>query len=207
MTTLPMYFDKPIEPRIRSLVDAMNATGVMQTIASCEGHRRRAMPPYVYFRASPEVAGAVCRHLREAQTNGCLHNCWEVEGLFDDLCRLCYRLAAPSLENTVFWRKRCLHADFEMLRLLMVELGREIRQYSEITVQQRNDENDKEGHPTQHITAMALQCRPAYAASHAFFRTGTHLMVAFTASDECHGKVPSIKKIRQHLGECTHAHL
>ena len=51
-----------IEPRIRSLVLAMNRTGHFKTIASCQGHIGLSPwpcmsinHPYIYFKAKPEI--------------------------------------------------------------------------------------------------------------------------------------------------------
>jgi hypothetical protein len=40
-----------INERVKALVDAINATGQAETIASCQGHGLPWCPPYVYFRA------------------------------------------------------------------------------------------------------------------------------------------------------------
>ena len=59
-----------IEPRIRSLVLAMNRTGCFKTLASCQGHISHfpwpSMPlrhPYIYFKADPEICKAIYSRL------------------------------------------------------------------------------------------------------------------------------------------------
>jgi hypothetical protein len=59
-----------IEPKIRPLVDALNATGLVQTFASCEGHYDASEQTlvdrnlaYVQFVPAEDVSAALVEHL------------------------------------------------------------------------------------------------------------------------------------------------
>ncbi len=93
-----------IEPKIRPLVEGMNATGVIKTVASCQGHLGLFRSPYVYFKATVEVAAAIDQVLREAESNDEANTRfgWTVNGMFDADHELTFRLHSPELE----WRSR-----------------------------------------------------------------------------------------------------
>lgn len=86
-----------IEPGIKPLVDSMNRTQVMRTLASCQGHIN-GKPPYVYFKASVAVAAALEKSLRElaAAERPILHTDWVVYGLFDAAYEQTFLLHAPE---------------------------------------------------------------------------------------------------------------
>lgn len=84
-----------IEPGILGLVDAMNATGCIETIASCEGHVSFGRAPYVYFRTTVNMASAIERAIRKSHLTG--HgplDYWTVVGHFNAEYDLCFRLSA-----------------------------------------------------------------------------------------------------------------
>lgn len=95
-----------IDPKILTLVDGMNATGAIRTLASCQGHMDLYRAPYVYFKSSVAIAAAIERVLRETahgkEANTRLG--WTVEGRFDADYELAFRLHSPELE----WRSRSL---------------------------------------------------------------------------------------------------
>lgn len=87
-----------IDEGIRPLVDAMNGTGLVRTIASCQGHAGLHRPPYVYFDAPVAVAASFERALRERflQEGSKLKHLWLIEGSFDGEYRLRFLLHSPS---------------------------------------------------------------------------------------------------------------
>lgn len=93
-----------IEPKIRPLVEGMNATGVIRTVASCQGHMGLYRSPYVYFKSTVEVAAAIERVLRESSMfdDARLHVSWEVDVLFNEAYELAFSLRSPELE----WRSK-----------------------------------------------------------------------------------------------------
>ncbi|MDT7518611.1 hypothetical protein RAE19_07810 [Rhodoferax sp. TBRC 17660] len=86
-----------IDPGIKPLVDAMNATGVIKTIASCQGHASYGMPPYVYFNSTVEVAGLIERQLRKSKIDSAISfgGDWTIQGMFDEHCELRFILYSP----------------------------------------------------------------------------------------------------------------
>lgn len=86
-----------IDEKIKSLVDAMNGTGVITTIASCHGHFGGG-PPYVYFKAPVEVAAIIEHRLREAAMfdDPRFKKMWVIEGRFDEKYELTFLLYSPA---------------------------------------------------------------------------------------------------------------
>lgn len=89
---------RPVDLKIKVLVDAMNETGRIETIGSCEGHRSDALKsPYVHFRCDVETAAEISRTLRAVGQTGILSHVWEITGRFDHEDRLAFALRAPAL--------------------------------------------------------------------------------------------------------------
>lgn len=97
-----------VDPKIRSLVDTMNATGVIRTVASCEGHGSFGMPPYVLLKTSVNVASSIERQLRigASNSNPQTHATWAMEGCFDENFELSFILYAPEYHENSFSIKR-----------------------------------------------------------------------------------------------------
>jgi hypothetical protein len=57
----------PIDPGIKNLIAAMNKTGYLQTICSCEGHQDREEEPYVSFVCRATDINQLCKVLNEAE--------------------------------------------------------------------------------------------------------------------------------------------
>lgn len=91
--------DQTIEPKIRPLVDALNAIDGVQTIASCQGHATRVSRPYVYFHCPPQVAERIAARLDRVRSQGGLHHDWRLSGEFNGENRLCFHLSAPGLRH------------------------------------------------------------------------------------------------------------
>lgn len=79
-------------------MDALNSTGVIQTVASCQGHGYGlyGKPPYVYFRASVQSAALIAQTLREALHNDLMQTEWVVAGYFNDRFELMFLLHSPK---------------------------------------------------------------------------------------------------------------
>lgn len=100
-----------IDPRIKPLVDRMNATGIIQTVASCQGHNYVLWgysDPYVYFKAPVKLVGLIEQMLREENLNtpSRLNAGWMTQGMFDDNCEITFLLFSPKyrygLGQTIF---------------------------------------------------------------------------------------------------------
>lgn len=87
-----------IDSAIKPLVDRMNGTGAIRTIASCQGHPIGGYDPYVYFFAEISVAAAIERHLREIaiRDDPALHFVWVLEGCFNENYELAFGLYSPT---------------------------------------------------------------------------------------------------------------
>lgn len=115
-----------IDAPIRDLVDAMNVPGVVETRASCAGHRRpfvaAVRTPFVMFRADGCYALklAVLIHQDWCASNRYLHHDWDVIARFDDACELVFVLECRSRR---FWRGR-LARDFRTLQTWAEEIFR-----------------------------------------------------------------------------------
>ena len=87
-----------IDEKIKILVNAMNATEFITTIASCQGHGFPGKPPYVYFKSSANTAASIERLLREASMldDARFKEVWVVEGQFDQDFKLTFLLYSPA---------------------------------------------------------------------------------------------------------------
>ncbi|PSU44849.1 hypothetical protein C9J12_25490 [Photobacterium frigidiphilum] len=123
VTARPKNYDI-IEPKIKPLVDTMNNTGLIQTIASCEGHSLPGKPPYVYFRTTVEFAAQLEKQLRANLSHPKMRALWCIEGNFNPEEELVFTLFSPvyhsrlyALRHTVeFWLFR-KQVDKELLFL------------------------------------------------------------------------------------------
>lgn len=118
-----------LDPKVKPLVDRMNATGVISTVASCQGHAAYGLPPYIYFKSSVAVAASIERALRDpaACQNFGLKNHWVVEGRFNEGYELTFLMYSPcyyrksfsdiSFLYFLFFRSR---VDAELLSLTRV---------------------------------------------------------------------------------------
>lgn len=101
--SLPKPFAKRdyhvIDERVKPLVDAMNSTGLLETIASCQGHVQHGQSPYVYFKTNAEFAAIIERRLREYYASDRLNDFWTLQGMFNKKYQLCFLLRAPQHEE------------------------------------------------------------------------------------------------------------
>lgn len=93
-----------VEPKVKPLVDKMNATGLIRTLASCQGHGILGKPPYVYFKAPVYIAASIERQLREAAMfdDPGLNTDWIIKGLFDADYELAFLLHSPEYHEKSF---------------------------------------------------------------------------------------------------------
>ena len=93
-----------IDPKVTCLVDAMNATGLIATVGSCQGHPNKS--PYVYFSAPTSVAASIEKLLRDAFEPGDPtsqnKNRWSLVGLFNGNYELTFNLHSPVYEEKVY---------------------------------------------------------------------------------------------------------
>jgi hypothetical protein len=118
-----------IDPGIAPLVATMNRTGLMRTIASCEGHRHRGLGPYVVFETSIQIGRKLARLLREdpiAQPPQLFYH-WCIEPYFDQDYDIRFRLSSPQLSSLYIWRATRLRHDFETLASMIQKLGFQLR--------------------------------------------------------------------------------
>jgi len=99
-----------IDPKIAPLVGKMNATGVISTIASCQGHFCTGSP-YVYFLAPVEIAAAIEKRLREASMHmeSWKSTGWKIEGRFNGEYKLAFAIRSPEHDGNykkLWWSMR-----------------------------------------------------------------------------------------------------
>ena len=127
--------DAPVDAKIKPLVDALNATGVVETYASCQGHARRRSDPYVAFRCGVDVAARLDKTLHGLRLGGRLRHWWDISGFFHpEGWELRFYLRAPALTEArddparAFWfyvlRRKAIDHDLDLLsRELCGDLG------------------------------------------------------------------------------------
>jgi hypothetical protein len=91
----------------------MNATGVIETVASCQGHPAYGLPPYVYFKTTVNVAKAIEKRLREMSSADEFFAHWEIEGRFNQDYELMFLLYSPQ------YHRAALDSWFPAIRLLL----------------------------------------------------------------------------------------
>ena len=92
---------KMLDPKIADLVLAMNESGRIETIGSCQGHPRKYCDPYVYFHADSNVASQLEMALRKfgRGPNRRLYLDWEIIGHFNIDGKLHFRLQSPHYQD------------------------------------------------------------------------------------------------------------
>jgi|GEM_PF-1973928 hypothetical protein len=177
-----------IEPGIRPLVDAMNATGVFWTVASCEGHRWSGAPPYVYFVAPLEVAASLDVLLEEdiANEKRRLTYYWVVRGMFFR-GQIRFHISPPNLAQRYFWRRRTLEADIHILVDLVLQLGQKLRQkYKPAIGNQDGGDRDRYHVPDENVLLPLSQTRHQLTASRTLPGGMTDASSAFATRYESH---------------------
>lgn len=133
--SIPNIFAKKdyyeIDERVKALVEVINATGQVETIASCQGHGLPFRPPYVYFKTTVEIAATIERKLQEYYTTERLNTFWTLQGIFNEQFELCFALHSPRHDERArsivqsffafFWFRRKLDEDLAMFSRLFQE--------------------------------------------------------------------------------------
>lgn len=123
-----------IDQGIAPLVARMNATGLCQTVASCEGHGSLLRPPYVYFKANVSDVALLEYLIREAtwRTDSNFREAWVVEGRFDHELDLTFILYCPTYHRQslsllaaaqFFCFRKGLESDLSLLADLVEKWG------------------------------------------------------------------------------------
>lgn len=88
MTTIDTIDCDAIEPGVRELCRVLNASGLVRTLWSCEGHRpsifgqTKPNAPFVILRASMDAVQCLQTALFRAKMEGKLHFDWIIQGNF-----------------------------------------------------------------------------------------------------------------------------
>lgn len=113
-----------IEERIRALVAVMNIPGVVETVASCEGHRFRNVGPYVAYRSDNDFACRLERRIRadEQSQRPTLAYYWTNRAYISSDFELIFTLSAPAIDSgkQTLCRGR-LDSDFRILASMVKE--------------------------------------------------------------------------------------
>lgn len=117
-----------IDPLIASLVGQMNQGPLIRTTGSCQGHGFWfvAVPPYVSFTTTVEVASALAKMLNDDFYGATrrLNYFWELGAKFDSNAELTYSLSVPGIASgKMFYATRQgLNQDFQLLGKMVQEI-------------------------------------------------------------------------------------
>lgn len=155
-----------IDEKIKGLVDAMNGTGVITTVASCQGHDYLFFgysAPYVYFKAPISVVELIEQQLREANlSNNQRFKCgWYIDGSFDENCKIIFSLSSTKykwddklfepLFQSVYglWINRTqIDSEFSYLASLIEKTVQTyLRNKHEPDISKQNDYNESRNQP------------------------------------------------------------
>ena len=136
--------DAPVDAKIKPLVDALNATGVVETYASCQGHARRRSDPYVAFRCEVDVAARLDKTLHGLRLGGRLRYWWDISASFHpEGWELRFCLRAPALtealrgDMSTLWfyvlRRKAIDHDLDLLSRELCGQLREIDGASQLS--------------------------------------------------------------------------
>lgn len=135
-----------LDPKIKNLVNAMNASSDIKTIASCEGHGIQGFYPYIYFKSSVKTASRITKQLRwnYIKDINCLNHTWILDGKFDQNNELTFLFYSPELNRAAesnfkslirfyFFRKK-IDQDFHILQKLLFKHTENLRKCKEIPI-------------------------------------------------------------------------
>jgi hypothetical protein len=117
-----------IDPLIAPLVGQMNLEALIRTTGSCQGHGFWfvAVPPYVSFTTTVEVASALAKMLNDDFYGATrrLNYFWELGAKFDSNAELTYSLSVPGIASRkMFYATRQgLNQDFQLLGRMVQEI-------------------------------------------------------------------------------------
>ena len=186
-----------IEPLIRPLVDALNATGRYRTIASCQGHRVVGYAPYVMFEASVEHASRFARLLWEGVADDSLNYYWALHGIFDNEGCLRFALRADSLENRYWWQRSKLRQDIDYLCRLTQNCCAERRRKLAPEIHQGTTNGNRRHDPSdQKINPPSASHGVFSIATRTPFGGAAHTPSALAAFDHRHVVSPPFSSAR-----------
>ena len=166
-----------VDLRIRDLVEAMNIPGVLETVASCEGHSKwwsGQTGPYVAYRATNDFVCKIEKLLREDEVSEHrkLFYCWSNRGYISSDFELIFSLQAPGIDTDKRTLKRHqLDADFKVLELMIKDASDERKTTSTIGKIENKSKctNDKNAFKfsfscffTKRIECIALWAAPIF---------------------------------------------
>lgn len=116
-----------IDPDIAPLVRVMNDTGLIRTVFSCEGHLFKTDRPYIAYYASMAAGQAFARMLREDSDSPkpTLIYFWDNSPGFDMDLQIRFRLSSPQLNEALFWNKRHVRYDFDVMACMVQRLSQQ----------------------------------------------------------------------------------
>ncbi|MCQ9090969.1 hypothetical protein [Vibrio alginolyticus] len=107
-----------IDPKIQTLVTAINSLDETETVASCQGHIwGYPKPPYVYFSSTVKQAQKLSKLFATLHENKTLHYYWLLSGHFNLEHQLMFKLRAPTLDDSAFELSRFIHMGTHRARL------------------------------------------------------------------------------------------
>ncbi|MBB5547416.1 hypothetical protein [Paraburkholderia fungorum] len=114
-----------IDPRIASLVAAMNVPHLMYTIACCEGHGGWGSfsSPYMAFEAPVELAAILHEQLQAdmMRSRSRLNFNWSVEGHFGSNRQIVFRLSIPGINRYRWVSRKGLDGDISVVREMLLD--------------------------------------------------------------------------------------
>ncbi len=155
---------RPVDKRIRPLVDTLNREGILHTIASCQGHFMWRSSPYVYFACSANIATELSNCLELTWRNNDLKFYWEITGTFDQESVLRFNLRSPelSLLNDLisrFWmyvvRRNLIDKDIQQIAK---EFSSKISEISKFRGSETDIEQDTSNSNTENLSKPPLSC-------------------------------------------------
>ena len=156
-----------IEPGIKPLCDLMNASGLIQTVASCEGHAENVrFSPYIYFKTSVECAQALMRHIRDICWYKNMMNLdWEITGHFNHEYELMFELRCPALQEaskkfSIYWRwalwRKSVDHDLSVLVAQLAPLLLELGQNNKVNVSKTDKADHQENRADPVVAPLQL---------------------------------------------------
>jgi len=108
-----------VDSRIRGLVAALNAKGMIATVASSEGRGILGCysSPYVSFRTDATIASAL--HALLTREQGArprrLHYTWAIEEYCNDQGEQVYHLSVPNVTQRLHWGRKHFDRDLQVI--------------------------------------------------------------------------------------------
>ena len=134
-----------VDQNIAGLVEIMNSSPMMHTIASCQGHGFIfvSASPYISFKTDSRIAASIEDELRN---NIQLNYFWEVTGRFDSSYDLTYILSilGITLGSLRYAVRRSIDKDFKLIGSMIQETLNHFKG-KKIVMKCKPDETDSNG--------------------------------------------------------------